>query len=200
MFDRYLRYIAADGPELFASLGVGKKDIEGRTAAEAARPENRDRVERAYRKALAGESSEFEAERKGRILRTRVAPVLDGDMVVAGIALMQDVTEEREHAAALARAKSLFEATMSNIRDGVVLIDSNRRVLLANRAYADYTAMTASGYTLPSELTLRYTPSINVGSGTVPAFTVTFTAIGTQLSDGDLTFNSTGQKLPIDKW
>jgi diguanylate cyclase (GGDEF)-like protein/PAS domain S-box-containing protein len=137
MFDRYLRYIAADGPELFASLGVGKKDIEGRTAAETARPENRDRVERAYRKALAGESSEFEAERKGRILLTRVAPVRDGDVVVAGIALLQDVTEERARAAALARAKSLFEATMSNIRDGVVLVDANRRVLLANRAYAD---------------------------------------------------------------
>jgi diguanylate cyclase (GGDEF)-like protein/PAS domain S-box-containing protein len=137
MFDRYLRYIAADGPELFGSLGVGKEDIEGRTAAETARPENRERVERAYRRALDGESSEFEAERKGRILLTRVAPVRDGDTVVAGLALLQDVTEEREHAAALARAKALFEATMSNIRDGVVLIDAQQRVLLANRAYAE---------------------------------------------------------------
>jgi diguanylate cyclase (GGDEF)-like protein/PAS domain S-box-containing protein len=137
MFDRYLRYIAADGPELFASLGVGKEDIEGRTAGETARPENRERVERAYRQALAGESSEFEAERKGRVLLTRVAPVWDGDVVVAGMALLQDVTEERQHAAALAHAKALFEATMSNIRDGVVVLDANRRVLLANRAYAD---------------------------------------------------------------
>jgi type IV pilus assembly protein PilE len=93
--------------------------------------------------------------------------------------------------------KGLRRAAQAQMLD---IANREQQFLLANRAYADYTAMTASGYTLPSELTLRYTPSINVGSGTVPAFTVTFTAIGTQLSDGDLTFNSTGQKLPIDKW
>ena len=80
------------------------------------------------------------------------------------------------------------------------IANREQQFLLANRAYADLTALTTSGYALPSELTVKYTPSINVGSSTVPAFTITFTAIGSQAVDGDLIFNSQGQKFPTNKW
>jgi type IV pilus assembly protein PilE len=74
------------------------------------------------------------------------------------------------------------------------LANREQQFLLANRSYATYSAITTSGYTLPTELSTKYTPSIVVGSSTVPAFTVTFTAIGGQASDGDLTLNSEGTK------
>jgi type IV pilus assembly protein PilE len=80
------------------------------------------------------------------------------------------------------------------------IANRQQQFLLANRAYVDYAALTASGYSLPTELTGKYTPSVTVGTSTVPAFTVTFTAAGTQLVDGDLTLNSEGQKSPIGKW
>jgi type IV pilus assembly protein PilE len=80
------------------------------------------------------------------------------------------------------------------------IANREQQFLLANRAYADYTAMTGSGYQLPAELSGKYTPTIMLGTGTVPAFTVTFTAIGGQSVDGDLTFNSEGVKSPADKW
>ena len=74
------------------------------------------------------------------------------------------------------------------------IANRQQQFLLANRAYADLTALQNSGYTLPSELSGKYTPSITVGSATVPAFTVTFTAINAQVADGNLTFNSEGVK------
>lgn len=80
------------------------------------------------------------------------------------------------------------------------IANRQQQFLLANRAYANYSQLTSSGYTLPSDLSDKYTPSVTVGSSTVPAFTITFEATGTQDSDGDLTFNSEGVKLPADKW
>ena len=86
------------------------------------------------------------------------------------------------------------------------IANREQQFLLANRAYADLAALQASGYSVPSELSAKYTPSIEVGSTTVPSFTVTFTAIGSQASDGPLTFNSVGVKGcgsgcdPAQKW
>jgi type IV pilus assembly protein PilE len=87
------------------------------------------------------------------------------------------------------------------------IANRQQQFLLANRAYAaDYAAITASGYVLPQELVLKYTPTVVTGSGTVPAFTVTFTAIGVQSVDGPLTLNSEGVKGcgsgcdPSTKW
>jgi type IV pilus assembly protein PilE len=75
------------------------------------------------------------------------------------------------------------------------IANREQQFLLANRAYASYAALTGSGYALPPELNGKYTtPTITVGAGTVPAFTITFTAAGSQLVDGDLTFNSEGVK------
>lgn len=86
------------------------------------------------------------------------------------------------------------------------LANRQQQYLLANRTFADYSTLTSSGYTLPTELGSKYTPSIEVGTSTVPSFTITFTAIGGQSSDGPLTFNSAGVKGcgsgcdPTTKW
>jgi diguanylate cyclase (GGDEF)-like protein/PAS domain S-box-containing protein len=137
LFDRDFRYLAADGPELFASVGLDKAELEGKTVRELVRPDLVERVERLYRTVLAGEPGRFESTRNGRELVTHVAPVWDGKAVSAGIALVQDVTEEREQASAVRRAKALFEATLANIHDGVVVLDAGYNVVLANSAYCD---------------------------------------------------------------
>jgi type IV pilus assembly protein PilE len=86
------------------------------------------------------------------------------------------------------------------------IANREQQFLLANRAYVTYSALLTSGYSLPTELSGKYTPTIVVGSSTVPAFTVTFTAIGAQADDGALTFNSEGAKgcgagcSPATKW
>lgn len=80
------------------------------------------------------------------------------------------------------------------------IANRQQQFLLANRAYANKTTLEDSGYSLPAELVGKYTYDITVGTGTVPSFTITFTAIGAQASDGNLSLNSQGVKEPSAKW
>ena len=80
------------------------------------------------------------------------------------------------------------------------IANRQQQFLLANRAFASTTTLNSSGYTLPSTLTGKYTHAVDVGTDTVPSFTITFTAIGSQSSDGNLTLNSDGVKTPVAKW
>jgi type IV pilus assembly protein PilE len=72
-----------------------------------------------------------------------------------------------------------------------------QQFLMANRAYADKTTLEASGYSLPSSVSARYTYSIAVVASP-PSFTITFTPQGAQAGDGNLTLDSTGAKT--GKW
>ena len=137
MFDREFRYLAADGPELFSAVGLEKTQLEGHTLYEVASPGNVSALEAAYRRALAGEASEFEALRHGRRLLARIAPISEGSSVSAGLVFIQDVTEERRQQESVRRAKSMFEATIGHLQDGVALLDGQWNIVLANRAYAD---------------------------------------------------------------
>jgi type IV pilus assembly protein PilE len=75
------------------------------------------------------------------------------------------------------------------------IANRQQQFLLANRAYASKTSLEGSGYTLPSTLSSKYAYAITVGSSTVPAYTITFSPIGSQAGDGNLTLNSEGTKL-----
>ena len=89
--------------------------------------------------------------------------------------------------------KSVRTAAKAQMLD---LANRQQQYLLANRAYA--TSTTALNYTVPSDISGKYTASVAASAS--PSFTVTFTAIGTQASDGNLTLDSYGTKLPADKW
>lgn len=79
------------------------------------------------------------------------------------------------------------------------IANRQQQFFMANRSYAG--TLAAMSYTLPAEVATRYTAGIAaVNTATPPNFTITFTAKGTQLSDGALTLNSEGVKTPADKW
>jgi len=66
------------------------------------------------------------------------------------------------------------------------------------RVFADESELP---YTLPPEVAEYYTYTITPSlSGSVPSFTINFTAIGSQARDGNLSLNSEGVKTPADKW
>jgi type IV pilus assembly protein PilE len=68
----------------------------------------------------------------------------------------------------------------------------------ANRAFADTVTL---DHALPPEISEYYTYTVTPAlSGSVPSFTITFTAIGSQASDGNLSLNSEGVKTPPEKW
>lgn len=75
-----------------------------------------------------------------------------------------------------------------------------QQYLLANRAFATKAQLTTAGYNMPSQLSNLYTWDVELGATAVPAYTLTFTATGTQLSDGYLTYSHDGVKSPVGKW
>ena len=80
------------------------------------------------------------------------------------------------------------------------IANRQQQFLLANRSYASKTELESSGYSLPADVSTRYSYTIDLGSGAVPSYTITFTPIGSQTDDGILTINNEGVKTPAAKW
>jgi len=79
------------------------------------------------------------------------------------------------------------------------IANRQQQYFLANRGYAS--SVGTLNYSLPDAVSARYTAAIAAdNTATPPTFTITFTATGTQVSDGDLTLNSQGAKTPAAKW
>ena len=73
-----------------------------------------------------------------------------------------------------------------------------RQYFTANRAFADDGDL---NYTLPEDVTGKYTMDITIDNGaTPPTFLIEFTPVGAQAADGDLSLDSEGEKLPVGKW
>jgi len=99
LFDRRLRHTFAAGRGLRA-MGVGVREIEGRTVREAFASETWTVLEPAYREALEGRESAFELPHGDRDHLHRVVPVRNrAGAVVAGMLVAQDITDRktREH-------------------------------------------------------------------------------------------------------
>ena len=77
------------------------------------------------------------------------------------------------------------------------LANREQQYMMSNRVYADDADL---AYTLPEEVVDNYTADITVGTDTVPSYLITFTAIGGQAVDGNLTLDSEGTKTPAEKW
>lgn len=76
-----------------------------------------------------------------------------------------------------------------------------QQFLLADREYADLGKLNASGYALSSDVSAKYTLSIDVNNAaSPPRFTITMSPKGSQTDDGELSLNSAGVKSPASKW
>lgn len=80
------------------------------------------------------------------------------------------------------------------------IANREEQYMLANRSYADKATLVANGFVLPSEVAVNYSFDITLPASGAPGYTVAFTAIGAQASDGNLSLSNTGVKLPAGKW
>jgi PAS domain S-box-containing protein len=95
ILDRDLRYLFAEGQGL-ARVGLSTETLVGKTLSELFPPEAVDYVAPFYRRALAGESLDFELEVSGRWYIVNTAPLEDEHgHVNAVIALAQEITERK---------------------------------------------------------------------------------------------------------
>ena len=82
------------------------------------------------------------------------------------------------------------------------IANRQQQYLLAHRSYADKSDFEATGYALPGEVSSNYSWEMGPieGMDSRPSFEITFTAIGSQASDGAITLDSQGRKAPAEKW
>lgn len=79
----------------------------------------------------------------------------------------------------------------------MAIANREEQYLLSNRVYADKATL---AFSLPTEVAANYDWDVVPGTGTLPSYLITFTAKGSQVSDGALTLSSAGVKTPVDKW
>lgn len=115
-------------------------------------------------------------------------------ITVAIIAILAGVAYPSYQQYVLRANRAAAQAQMLDIAN------RQQQLLLANRSYATKAVLQASGYSLPSELTSRFTYDIVLGTGTVPSYLIRFTPQGAQSADVTLTLNNLGQKTPAEKW
>jgi type IV pilus assembly protein PilE len=108
--------------------------------------------------------------------------------ILAGIALPSYLEQLRKG------RRSSAKVTMMDIAN------REQQYLLASRTYADTATLLATGYAVPSDVSAYYTWAVTVDSTTVPTFTITFTAVGSQAVDGPLTLDQAGNRSPLSKW
>jgi type IV pilus assembly protein PilE len=77
------------------------------------------------------------------------------------------------------------------------IANQQHQYFAANRAYASDTDL---GYTLPPEVDDHYNLAITRAAGPPPTFTISLTATGSQVTDGNLSLDSQGVRTPANKW
>lgn len=132
LFDHDLRYLLADGAGL-PDAGLNKADIEGKTLYEVFPPETVAFIEPHYRKALAGEESHQEVPYAGRVYAVYYRPVRDeNNRVVAGLAITQDVSLNKQMERALRESEELYRSLVSTMGEGVVMYDCDGYIVMCN--------------------------------------------------------------------
>ena len=79
------------------------------------------------------------------------------------------------------------------------LANRQQQYLLANRRFGTKDEMEAGGFALPTDVAATHTYTVDVGTGSLPTFTLTFTPKA-PFSDVTLTLDSEGRRTPSDKW
>ena len=76
-------------------------------------------------------------------------------------------------------------------------ISRQEQYFVANRTYASVAELPCAP---PEEVETNYNCSYALDAGPPPSVTITLTADGGQVSDGDLSASTLGTKTPADKW
>jgi PAS domain S-box-containing protein len=109
LFGEDMRHVFADGPALAAGLAL--VEIEGRTVWEAFPTDLAAAFDPSYRAALAGQQVSFDLEHGQYTYHVDVVPMasftLSSSSVRAGMAVLQDVTEQRRARRELERQQTL---------------------------------------------------------------------------------------------
>jgi PAS domain S-box-containing protein len=135
LFDRDLRFLLVDGPEV-AATGFSSELMVGRTPAECLLPELVTMITPNLRAVLAGKRFSAEVPFGAQRYSYESVPILDSSgEVVSGMILVQNVTARHRAGLALAQSERQFRTLTENLPDFVVRLDRNQRYLYANPVF-----------------------------------------------------------------
>ena len=134
LFDTNLRYLLAEGT-VIGRLGHSPDDFEGRTLFEVESSQASEALGPAFRAALTGTASDLEYSTLGYVFQVHVIPVRDAhNEVVAGMAVLRDITEQRQ----AERSLRLTQFSVEQAMDAVTWLDDMGHLLFANEALCRY--------------------------------------------------------------
>jgi type IV pilus assembly protein PilE len=113
-------------------------------------------------------------------------------VVVAIIGILAAIALPSYRQYVIKSKRNAVQAYMLNIAN------KEKQYLLDARAYTN--SKSSLGISDPSEISTSYTVDIPSVGTSPPSFTIRATAIGQQVSDGNLTLDNLGNKTPADKW
>ncbi|HKO52782.1 MAG TPA: PAS domain-containing protein, partial [Polyangiaceae bacterium] len=135
LFDMDLRYLMADGEQLLTGVGFTARDLIGKTLYEVVPPDRAEPIANRYRKTLHGEVQEFEVKRGGRTFAMTVVPVhQESGEIIAGMALIYDVTAHKRDQETLREQTLVFQSTLEHMREGVLMVNSQGQLVVFNQA------------------------------------------------------------------
>jgi PAS domain S-box-containing protein len=134
LFDRDLRILLVDGPEV-AATGYSKAGMEGRRPSECLPPEFAVIVERNFRAVLSGERFGMELPFGDRHYHYEYVPLRDGrGQIEFGLVVGQNVTERHRAEQALRASELRFRTLFEAAPDAFVIHDLEANLLDGNRA------------------------------------------------------------------
>lgn len=145
LFDPNLRVLVAGG-HASRSGKLGAEAVPGRPLSDLVGASAWAVLEPAYRRALAGEDVEVEHAEDGQspVYRARISPVRSGDVVVAGLAVTDDVTQQHHDSSVAEQARDRWQQLFLNAPTGMWLSTPGieGRLLDVNKALCDLLQMT----------------------------------------------------------
>ncbi|MDQ8155753.1 MAG: PAS domain S-box protein, partial [Gemmatimonadota bacterium] len=127
--------------------GHPRDKIIGRSFPSFMEPAESAEAERAFAASVAGELRRVEihlvrADGVRRLLAVSLSPVRRAGVVVGVLAVVRDVTEEREQAAALTRAEARYTRLVEAAEDAIVCVDEEGNFTAVNKAVEHVSGLT----------------------------------------------------------
>ncbi len=142
LFDDNLRYTIAGGQGLEA-VGLSASDFEGKAPKDIFPAEIAEEQADYYRQALEGKKNGFEQTFQGQDYHVQTLPVRDdeGD-VIAGMAVSQDITEQKETRQKLERYREYTDRLLNAVDDLFFAIDEDAQMRRWNDRIIEVTGYT----------------------------------------------------------
>ncbi len=132
MFDTNMRYTLTEGAFL-RRHGKTSEAMLGKTPHEALNDSTADFVTSVIKRALQGESFDYERQVSENVVKAYVTPLADEDgQIIGGMILSHDITEIRRSAAALKASENLYHSVIDTMSEGVVVLNQTGDIQSCN--------------------------------------------------------------------